>query len=647
MATCPECERHFDDGVEACPDDGAQLLPDDVFKPSDTLAPGTMLGEYEVGKLLGSGTFGDVYAGEQPLIGKQVAIKVLNRRFTADAQVVSRFIAEARAVNRIRHRNIIDIFSFGTHEEQPYFVMELLEGETLGELIDKRGAIPFPEAWPIIEGVADALDAAHAAEITHRDLKPDNIFVARDRKGPRYAKLLDFGIAKLAGPDKSHKTATGYAIGTPRYMSPEQARGRKVDHRADIYALGVVVHEMLVGEPPFDGETAMDMLFAHTAEPAPPMSRQKEGLPEALDQPVLAMLEKRPQKRPTSAGEAVHALLEAAVSAGIMAAPSSSERATDRRLGAATMPNVVSRSEPRPSSLGPSTRSVTGTDATVLSDDSVSLPRPSTGAVTVRESSLPAPTTTETATPVSVAATVQQRPSLVGEAPEDARPTDPGSTKRSVGVPDPPSTEAPIGPGDTVRSPVALPPASDGRAARDDETAAPVVSAASDTMSMRDGAPPSATQAPASKMPLAMAAVALGALAVAGLAISRGGASNPSPPAAATSATVPSSGTVTIELDVTPADARVLVDGREMGTAQSPLVLPKSDTAREVRFDKAGHTMQVVTVVPNRDQSLPAITLAAQATTATAPAPEPVKPLPAVNPKPGGDHPDIQRPDGL
>ena len=212
---------------------------DDVVPPPEQLAPGTMLGEYEVGGLLGAGTFGDVYAGEQPLIGKQVAIKVLNRRFTADPQVVSRFIAEARAVTRIRHRNIIDIFSFGTH----------------------------------------------------RDLKPDNIFVARDRKGPRYAKLLDFGIAKLAGPEKSHKTATGFAIGTPRYMSPEQARGRTVDHRADIYALGVVVHEMLVGAPPFDGETAMDVLFAHTAEPAPPMSRQNDGLPPALDAPVLAMLE--------------------------------------------------------------------------------------------------------------------------------------------------------------------------------------------------------------------------------------------------------------------------------------------------------------------------------------------------------------------
>ena len=121
-------------------------------------------------------------------------------------------------------------------------------------------------AIPILRGIADALDAAHEANVTHRDLKPDNIFLAIEKGGGYFAKLLDFGVAKLVSDDAAHKTATGIAIGTPRYMSPEQCRGKKVDHRTDVYALGVVIHEMLTGRPPFEGDSAVDVLFKHTTE---------------------------------------------------------------------------------------------------------------------------------------------------------------------------------------------------------------------------------------------------------------------------------------------------------------------------------------------------------------------------------------------
>ncbi len=203
------------------------LLPDEAFSEEDAeLPPGAMLGEYRVERLLGAGTFGDVYAGEQPLIGKRVAIKVLNRRFASDPTVVSRFVGEARAVNRIRHRNIIDIFSFGVVDGRHYFVMELLDGLTLGALIRREGRLSRAAPSPILEGIADALDAAHAAGITHRDLKPENIFVAIEKGGRYFPKLLDFGVAKLADEALAHKTATGSPSERPRTCRPSRSAAK-------------------------------------------------------------------------------------------------------------------------------------------------------------------------------------------------------------------------------------------------------------------------------------------------------------------------------------------------------------------------------------------------------------------------------------
>jgi serine/threonine-protein kinase len=320
--------------MSECPADGSALLPEAALLPVDPpLAAGTMAGEYRVDKKLGAGTFGAVYAGEQPLIGKRVAIKVLHRRFSSDAEVVSRFIAEARAVNRIRHKNIIDIFSFGLlPDRQHYFVMELLDGLTLGELLERERRLSPARALPILRGIAAGLDAAHEANVTHRDLKPDNVFLALEKDGGYFPKLLDFGIAKLVTDEMAHKTATGVAVGTPRYMSPEQSRGRKIDHRADIYALGVVIHEVLTGKPPFDGESMMDLLIKHATVPAPRMSSVCPDLPPELDAPVLAMLEKRPNARPASAGSAVAALDEAVRALGLDVARAPAEPAVTAEI---------------------------------------------------------------------------------------------------------------------------------------------------------------------------------------------------------------------------------------------------------------------------------------------------------------------------
>jgi len=246
-----------------------------------------------------------------PLIGKVVAIKVLARKYSVDPEMVSRFVAEARAVNQIRNRNIIDIFSFGALEDgRQYYVMEYLDGEPLDALIDRAGKLPLDEALPILRGVAKALDAAHAKGVAHRDLKAENVFLANDPDGGVFPKLLDFGIAKLLAPEDGlkHKTRTGLAVGTPYYMSPEQCRGRDIDHRTDLYAFGVLCYRMLTGVYPFDADDPISILMQQVnQDPAPPRTHTPE-LPERVDDVVLWLLAKEPGARPPDLRTAVSAL---------------------------------------------------------------------------------------------------------------------------------------------------------------------------------------------------------------------------------------------------------------------------------------------------------------------------------------------------
>lgn len=289
------------------------LARDHDSSPDTALVPGTVVGEYVIDCLLGAGAQGEVYAGEHPVIGKKVAVKVLKRELASNPEMVSRFIAEARAVNKIRQRNIIDIFAFGMLDgERHYFVMELCEGLTLGALMQQQGRLSVRTVIPIVQGIAAALDAVHEAGITHRDLKPENVLLIEEKDGSYFPKLLDFGIAKLMGEQPDYRTSAGVVMGTPRYMSPEQARGKAADQRSDIYALGVMIHEMLTGRAPFFGESGMEVLFKHGNEPAPAMSSVCPDLPPALDVPVLAMLEKHPKDRPETAGKAIGAFVECA-----------------------------------------------------------------------------------------------------------------------------------------------------------------------------------------------------------------------------------------------------------------------------------------------------------------------------------------------
>ena len=297
-------------------------LPTAAVDPD--LEAGQVVGEYQVEGKLGQGGFGAVFKGVHPLIGKVVAIKVLARKFSVDPEMVSRFIAEARAVNQIRHRNIIDIFSFGQLADgRHYYVMEYLEGEPLDALIDQQGLLVPQVALPILRQVARALDAAHGKGIAHRDLKPENVFLGRDPDGEGHVvKLLDFGIAKLLAADDGSKvkTRTGIPIGTPYYMSPEQCRGKDVDHRTDYYAFGIVTYQLLTGTYPIDADDYMTILMKQMSDEPRPASQVNPALPPGVDDAIAWLMKKDPAQRPPNLVTAVKAL-EAACEAGGISVP--------------------------------------------------------------------------------------------------------------------------------------------------------------------------------------------------------------------------------------------------------------------------------------------------------------------------------------
>jgi serine/threonine-protein kinase len=287
---------------------------------------GQQFGNYRVLSLLGEGGMGAVYLAEHPGIGRRVAVKVLHKQFTADEQLLGRLLNEARAANAIRHPNIIEILDSGMREDgTPYLVMELLEGENLGQRIRRAGALPLADAIAFTLQTASALGAAHKKGIVHRDLKPDNLFIVgtnadesgriTDQVVQERIKVLDFGIAKLQMPQPgdSVKTRTGTLMGTPIYMSPEQCRGTKaIDHRSDVYSLGVIFFEMLVGQPPFVSEGFGELVNMHLNVPPPSPRAFRPEINPQIDAIVLKMLAKAPEDRYPDMGSLTSAVRLAA-----------------------------------------------------------------------------------------------------------------------------------------------------------------------------------------------------------------------------------------------------------------------------------------------------------------------------------------------
>ncbi len=298
----------------------------------DHLAPGTPVGDYVVEGFLGEGGMATVYVGRHPIIGRRVAIKAIRASLCQSVEAVERFVQEARAANEIGHDNIVDVYTFGNLPDgRCYFVMEWLKGRTLADILDHDGALPLADAVSALTQICDGLEAAHRAGIVHRDLKPQNVFFVESDSGRRSVKLLDFGIAKLIGRPEGRTTQTqpGLTMGTPDYISPEQARGRNVDGAADIYSLGVLAFEMTTGQLPFVADNSADMMAMHlSAQPRRP-SIVTPGLPPAFDALIARMLEKDATQRP-SIGDvrvALEALLLPELLAGDSRAPAPRHRA--------------------------------------------------------------------------------------------------------------------------------------------------------------------------------------------------------------------------------------------------------------------------------------------------------------------------------
>ncbi|MBN2193834.1 MAG: serine/threonine protein kinase [Polyangiaceae bacterium] len=301
MFVCPECGESLA-GPGFCARDRTPL----VDGATDLLL-GQSIGPYRVACRIGAGSMGQVYKGVHPAIGSRVAIKVLSGDWGRQQSMVERFFSEARAVNVIRHEGIVNVLDLAwLPDGRPYIVMEYLDGQPLSGVIRKRGALPLGALVMLVAEVLDALTAAHAQGIIHRDLKPDNIYVTQGGR----AKVLDFGIAKLRPElaSGSDMTATGSILGTPQYMSPEQALGRTVDARSDLYSVGVILFEGAAGRLPFVGSSLFDVLKQQIEAAPPSVKSFRPDTPPLFDEIVQRVLEKDPARRFGSAAELSAAL---------------------------------------------------------------------------------------------------------------------------------------------------------------------------------------------------------------------------------------------------------------------------------------------------------------------------------------------------
>jgi tRNA A-37 threonylcarbamoyl transferase component Bud32 len=282
MKVCPACRADYGGGEVFCPVDATRLVTTSQMSaspldPDDPLIGAVLAGKYVVERRIGEGGMGLVYEGLHRDIDKRVAIKVLRDDLSRRPEVVARFRQEARSASRIGHENIVDISDFGeTTRGASYFVMEFLEGEDLANVLGRDVTVDAERACAIVLQCCRALSATHAKGIVHRDIKPENIFLTKRDGLEDFVKIVDFGIAKMSdietdGAPGRKLTKTGMIFGTPEYMSPEQAAGRELDHRVDVYALGIILYECVAGRVPFEGDTFMGVLTQHLFADLPPI----------------------------------------------------------------------------------------------------------------------------------------------------------------------------------------------------------------------------------------------------------------------------------------------------------------------------------------------------------------------------------------
>jgi eukaryotic-like serine/threonine-protein kinase len=307
MKTCPTCRETYPDNISFCSHDGAALTAFAAW------TEGTIIrGRYRILSRVGGGGMGEVYKALHTGFDELRALKVISPELMADQTFVKRFKHEAFITRKLQHPNAVRVDDIDEAEDgRPFIVMEYIEGKSLKDLIEQEGPLAAQRVCTIAKQVAAALDAAHQLGMVHRDIKPDNIVMVLAPEGEQ-AKVLDFGIAKIKearlGEEGTRMTLTdaGVVVGTPQYMSPEQAqgmRGDELDARSDLYSLGVVMYEMLTGQLPFKAETTMDMMLAHMQKPPRPVLLVRSGLqiPETLSILVMRILQKKREMRPQSA----------------------------------------------------------------------------------------------------------------------------------------------------------------------------------------------------------------------------------------------------------------------------------------------------------------------------------------------------------
>ncbi|MCC6648399.1 MAG: protein kinase [Polyangiaceae bacterium] len=320
---CPQCRTVFPHASAPvrCPIDGGGLVDTRVFADSgeDAMLGRTIGGRFSVVARIGGGSMGTVYRARQEGMARDVALKILRQDRVYDAQAKARFEREARASSVLVSPTTVRVYDFGQEEDGSLFLaMELLDGESLGQRLRRVGKLPVLDAVRLARDVLASLAEAHEKGIIHRDVKPDNILLTRATgQGVEVAKVLDFGIAKVvrgeAGVD-ALETQAGTVFGTPRYMSPEQAQGKPLDARSDLYALAIILFQMIAGHPPFEDEDAVLVMAKHIKSAPPKLSEvaRELSIPRALDAVVDETLAKDPQKRPSTAAE-LSARLEAAI----------------------------------------------------------------------------------------------------------------------------------------------------------------------------------------------------------------------------------------------------------------------------------------------------------------------------------------------
>ena len=285
-ATCPECGEKLSEHAPSC--------PRFELETTELRGPAPQIPGFRILRLVGEGGMGGVYLAEDSTLGRRVAIKLVSEKTSTDRAARERFLREARAMASVQHPNVVRIYSFGEEQGGPYIVMELIEGESLGDRLRRVGKFPVGEALSIALQVADALEAAWAKGVVHRDVKPSNILL--DRVGR--AHVADFGLAKPVATEDPALTGTGTIVGTPHYVSPEQARGDRVDFRSDMYSLGIVLYEILAGERPFKGNTPASIIAQHLHQPLPSLQQARVDIPSALVELVEKMAERDPARRP-------------------------------------------------------------------------------------------------------------------------------------------------------------------------------------------------------------------------------------------------------------------------------------------------------------------------------------------------------------